>query len=245
MTTPNKLCEQCSLPLPLQQGRRTMHVECQALSVNLPRRCKKCRKVKAASNFSRDSSRAEGRYPYCTPCASASLSKFQNPDDELNGHVCPMDDVPVRGHRNRRFCSLPCKARVTALRKNYGLDVKDYRRLIADADGRCPICDRRPTSWQVDHNHRTGLTTGVVCTMCNVGSLAYSGHDVEAVRRLLAYLTETPADRLGIVAIAPEGSEKPSNLHKGWERNRYQARGPVGRNQYSPQGLDNRGLNPR
>lgn len=204
-----------------------MHEECKALAINLPRRCKKCRKVKPASGFSRDASRSEGRFPYCVPCQAVGVAKFQDPEDDLNGFVCPLDDVPIRGHVNRRFCSTTCKDRVSALRKKYSLGVVDYRRMVDDTGGRCPICAQRVTTWQVDHNHATRLTTGVVCINCNTGSLAYSGHDVEYVRRLLAYLTETPAKRLGIVAVAPETTEanRPSQLHRTWGRqNRFAKR---------------------
>lgn len=217
-----RLCEHCELPLPTGKGSgsRLMHEECKMLTVNLPRRCKKCRKVKPASGFSRDASRSEGRYPYCKPCQVANQDKFQNPDDELNGHLCPLDDVPIRGHRNRRFCSTPCKDRVSALRKRFGMEVLDYRRLLDDAAGRCPICGQRPKSWSVDHNHSTGRSTGIVCHTCNVGLLAYSLHDLSRAQALLRYLTETPCERLGIVAIAPEGQTPASNLHTVWGRSR-------------------------
>lgn len=213
-----KLCEQCDLPLEAGKAtaKRVMHDECKLLTVNLSRRCKKCKKVKAASAFSRDASRLEGRFPYCKDCQSKSESKFQNQDDELNGWICPVDDVPIRGHRNRRFCSDTCKNKASGLRKKYGLDIADYRLLVEAAKDECPICLQRPTVWQVDHDHRTRLTTGVVCINCNIGLLAYSGHNIETAERLVAYLKETPADRLSIFAIAPEGKQEPSKLHSRW-----------------------------
>ncbi len=238
MTTCNeKLCEECSLPLPFGRGqnRRTLHEECKGLDVNLPRRCKKCRKVKVASAFSRDSSRAEGRFPYCKTCQVANVSKFQNPEDELNGHFCPVDDAPIRGAKNRRFCSESCKAKTASLRKKYGMDIADWRRLVTDTGGLCPVCKQRSTVWQVDHNHTTGMSTGVVCITCNVGLLAYSGHSTDRAQALVDYLTETPCQRLGIEAKAPDTppGNRTSNLHNVWGRNRYQAKGTLGRNQFS------------
>lgn len=180
-------------------------------------RCKKCRKVRPISRFSRDASRPSGFFPWCMDCQKTSTSKFQNPDDQLNGHVCALCDTPVRGHANRRFCSETCRNRVAGLRKRFNLDVADYRRLVEATGGRCPICQKRATQWHVDHDHTTGLVTGVVCGGCNVGPLAYSLHSIELVERLLAYLRETPAVRLGIVAIA--NRDEPSLLHKRWSFN--------------------------
>lgn len=230
----SKLCEHCSLPLPggVGSGGRVMHEECKALTANLPRRCKKCKQVKVASHFSRDASRNTGRYPYCKDCQNKNQDKFQNEEDQPNGHICPVDDVPVRGHRNRRFCSTPCKTKVATLRRMYGMTIQDYRKLLEDANDHCPICKQRPTIWQVDHNHATLRSTGVVCINCNIGLLSHSGHSLERVQALLDYLTQTPCDRLGIEAIAPNEAPK-SQLHRVWGRGRYVAKGTLGRNQYS------------
>lgn len=195
-----------------------MHDECKMLLVNQAKRCKKCKKVKAASSFSRDASRLEGRFPYCMPCQATAQDKFQNAEDELNGFICPLDDVPIRGHKNRRFCSASCKDRVASLRTKYGMTVEDYRRLREDAGERCPICLERPTVWQLDHNHKTRLAAGVVCIKCNVGLLAYSGHDIAVVERLLDYLKNTPTQKLGIEAFAPE---EPEGKKKSWSNPRF------------------------
>lgn len=217
-----KLCAHCSDPL--DNRKLKYHKACKPLAIEAARlamrKCKRCKKVKAASSFSNDSTRPDGKFPWCMECQGsyAVEKKFQSSDDELNGHVCSVCDTPCRGHANRRFCSASCKDRARSLRAKYGLTVEDYRRLIEDAAGRCPICTKRVRQWHVDHNHRTLKTTGVVCNNCNVGPLAMTYHDVEMVRRLLAFLEHTPADRLGIEAMAPVGVTRPSNLHSVWRR---------------------------
>lgn len=187
------------------------------------RKCKKCKKVKAASSFVNDESRIDGKFPWCKDCQSEHVSghKFQNAEDELNGFICPLDDTPIRGHKNRRFCSTACKDRVKSLKQKFNLEVGQYRALVDSTGGRCPLCGNRVHQWHVDHNHRTGLVTAVVCAACNVGPLAMTYHDVDFVRRLLDFLENTPAQKLGIVAIAPEGQNRPSNLHKIWARGAY------------------------
>lgn len=189
-------------------------------------RCKKCKKVKPLSRFSRDATRPSGYFPWCMDCQNSGTKSaaWQNPNDELNGHTCPLCDTPIRGHRNRRFCSNSCKDRVSSLRSKFGLDVADYRRLVDATAGRCPLCQNRVTQWHVDHNHKTGKVTGVVCAACNVGALAYTYHDPGYAARVALYLSETPADRMGIVAVAPEGATQPSKIHKVWGNSRRRGR---------------------
>lgn len=216
-----KACGQCGLPL--DNHRRTYHEAClpaaRAAAQLAKRRCGRCRKTRAASKFVNDATRPDGKFPWCVDCQAAGFAsgRFQNPEHELNGNVCPLCDTPIRGHRNRKFCSAKCKDRVKALGQKFGLAVEEYKALVAATGGFCPLCRCRPRMWAVDHNHRTGLVTGVVCTGCNVGLLAASRHDIERVEALAAYLTQTPAQRLGITACVPE-EYKPatSQLHKIW-----------------------------
>lgn len=58
---------------------------------------------------------------------------------------------------------------------------------------------------------------GVVCSPCNVGALAHSYHDVEFVSRLLDFLSNSPASRLGIVARADESQVQDSKVHAIWD----------------------------
>lgn len=211
-------CKQCESDLELGSKKQL----CDTCRSTPNPRCKKCKKVKPLSRFSHDSSRPSGYFPWCMDCQAKGVraGAWQNPEDELNGHVCPMDDTPIRGHRNRRFCSNSCKDRASTLRNKYNLSPAQYRELIANTGGKCPICGDTPTSWQVDHNHSTGKVTGVVCIGCNVGVLAYSNHSIEYVKSLLAYLSETPAERAGIDARVPPEYDQKSNIHKRWKHGR-------------------------
>lgn len=223
-----KLCGHCGELL--DNHRRSYHVEClpavKAAAQLARRRCGRCRKTKAASKFVNDATRADGKFPWCYDCQRTGLAvgRFQDSEAELNGHVCPLCDTPIRGHKNRRFCSAKCKDRVSALSKRFGLTVQQYRALVDATNGVCPLCNCHPKYWAVDHDHRTGLVTGVVCTPCNIGILASSRHDLDRVQRALAYLTLTPATRLGITARAPEGKKADaSNLHKMWNHRKESA----------------------
>jgi Recombination endonuclease VII len=188
-------------------------------------RCKKCKKVKALSKFSRDASRSTGHFPWCMECQKTSTSAFQDPDAPLNGHTCPMCDTPVRGHPNRRFCSNTCKERTSALRSKFNLSPAQFRAMVAATGGRCPVCDKKPTQWNVEHNHRTRQVYGVVCAGCNVGPIAFSYHDVELVKRLLNYLENPPALPVVGEVLVPEGVNQPSKIHQVWQRSSRMRRG--------------------
>lgn len=152
--------------------------------------------------------------------AGVKAGAFQNPEDELNGHICPMDDVPIRGHRNRRFCCNGCKDRASNLRSAYNLTPRQYRDIVEATGGKCPICLKAPTSWQVDHNHSSLRVMGAVCINCNVHALAYTFHDPAFIRRLLDFVENPPALAAGVDALAKEQENKPG-LHKVWGRNPY------------------------
>lgn len=190
-------------------------------------RCKRCKKVKARSAYSADASRPTGYFPWCKTCQGESTADraFQDESAPLNGHICPMCDTPIRGHVNRRFCSETCKGRASRLKLSYNLTPAQYRALVEATGGRCPICLKKPTMWPVEHDHKTLQITGVVCTACNVGALAHTYHDVEFVRRLLAYLEDPPAVRvLGSPVYASEKRSKPSNVHRIWRAPKGRAR---------------------
>jgi len=191
---------------------------CEACRATPNPRCKKCKKVKPLSRFSHDASRPSGYFPWCMDCqvAGVKAGAFQSPDDEPNGHICPMDDVIVRGHANRRFCSNGCKDKAKDMRSKYNLTPAQYRAIIDANAGLCPLCKGRATSWQMDHDHNSLRVMGAVCSNCNVRGLAYTYHSIEYVRRLLDFLEHPPALRAGVDALANPDVQVPSQLHRTW-----------------------------
>lgn len=221
MNLKNKNCGHCGLDM--GPTRKLYHPEClpavRAAAQLAKRKCGRCKKIRAASSFVNDSTRVDGKYPWCIDCQKTGFQagKLQSSDEELNGHMCPLCDTEIRGHKNRRFCSTKCKDRVAALRKKFGLNVEQYRKMVEATNGHCPLCNCRVRKWAVDHNHQTGLVTGVVCTACNVGILAASRHEPARAEALARYLASTPAEKLGIVVQVPEAYKNPqSNLQKTW-----------------------------
>ena len=181
--------------------------------------CGHCGLSKPLGQFPDDRRRKDGKYPYCAACHILKQKSYkkQAVDGELNGKRCKLCLVEVRGHANRQFCSNYCKNRTAALAKKYDLSPEDYRKLLDDCGGRCPICRSKPKNWPIDHNHKTLAVLGPVCARCNVGLLAYSNHDLETARRLVAFLEHPPTERvLGRVPMADPKHHQASKIHGTW-----------------------------
>lgn len=88
----------------------------------------------------------------------------------------------------------------------YSLTVEVYWLIYEFQGGRCYIC-RRATGVRkrlsVDHDHKTGLVRGLLCTMCNRNVLGHLRDDPEAVQRAKDYLLDPPAKQLGLHIVAP------------------------------------------
>ena len=54
-------------------------------------------------------------------------------------------------------------------RRELGVTVEDYDRLLAAQGGGCAICGNPPKTRRldVDHDHRTGKVRGLLCHRCN------------------------------------------------------------------------------
>lgn len=89
------------------------------------------------------------------------------------------------------------------VRKVYGLAPGEYGKLYLFQKGVCAICQRATgasRALSVDHDHKNGLTRGLLCRPCN-DLLGHLRDDPEAARRIARYLTFPPARALGIVAV--------------------------------------------
>lgn len=89
------------------------------------------------------------------------------------------------------------------VQKIYGLKPGEYGRIYLFQGQVCAIC-RRATgatkALSVDHDHKSGLVRGLLCSTCNK-LLGHLRDDVGAAQRIAGYLLAPPARRLGITAI--------------------------------------------
>ena len=87
--------------------------------------------------------------------------------------------------------------------KKYGLSPDDYQRILRFQGRRCYICQRATGASKrlaVDHDHKSGLVRGLLCSTCN-HMVAHARDDPEFFERAAFYLRHSPARMLGISAI--------------------------------------------
>lgn len=75
----------------------------------------------------------------------------------------------------------------------YGVTPERYAEMLAEQDGRCPICrvqfDGTPRQEHVDHDHVTGKVRGVLCRDCNLG-LGRFKDNPESLASAIRYLAK-------------------------------------------------------
>src|SRR5882672_7363587 len=113
--------------------------------------CKKCTEPKKRSDFVKDHSRPNGLYPWCKSCHKlAQVSYKKKRPNGVDGGKCETCSAFMgKVHPNRRFCSPRCKDRSKRW-SLFGLTPSDYA--VLTASERCPICDKKPKRWSIDHN---------------------------------------------------------------------------------------------
>lgn len=181
-------------------------------------KCGKCLEEKDITLFVRDRTRVSGRFPWCKQCVIAVRKEYREREGVADygtgeNRQCVVCLKGLDGaHANRQYCSALCKGRSRRWAL-FGLTPENMRALTAT--GECPICGKKVRQWHVDHNHLTGETTGPVCAMCNQHLLAYTNHDPAIAAKLLAYLTESPVQKL-IGTRRYSGPEGVSQIHRKW-----------------------------
>lgn len=101
-------------------------------------------------------------------------------------------------------------ARDLALRRVYGITLDEYKQILAAQGHRCPVC-LKPLSGlsnPVDHDHKTGVVRGILCTYDNRRRVAQQT-DWEIAQRIADYLKRHPAHRVVGSRTVPKKKPKP------------------------------------
>lgn len=71
----------------------------------------------------------------------------------------------------------------------YGISVGQYDQMVNNQKGLCAICNNPETKRKlsVDHDHKTGVIRGLLCTKCNLG-LGYFKDDPTQLMKAAEYL---------------------------------------------------------
>lgn len=88
----------------------------------------------------------------------------------------------------------PEHTRDLALQRNFGITLAEYRQILAAQGGVCPICKKVLSGWSnpVDHDHKSGVVRGILCTWCNRKNVGHF-NDWMLVYYIYKYLQYPPA----------------------------------------------------
>lgn len=97
------------------------------------------------------------------------------------------------------------------LKSIYGITPEEYDEIFKSQDGKCAICHNKPKKIRlaVDHDHKSGLVRGLLCTHCNHKLLGAAHDNIEILNRAVEYLTTPPAALLNLTV-----PEKPKKTRK-------------------------------
>lgn len=101
------------------------------------------------------------------------------------------------------------------LRRTYNITLSDYYELLRKQGGCCSICLKALTgiSNAVDHDHKTGVVRGILCSYCNHWNLGRH-NDWELVQRMADYLRDPPAVRVLGERMTPKKSPRKRRASK-------------------------------
>lgn len=165
----------------------------------MTRFCYGCEKELPFSRFYKQANGYLGHRSVCKGCESAAKKADYQKRKAVyaeRSHVTYMKNRKKRYEQTREW-QRNNKSKASDiwhnahLRREYGIGMEDYNRMLANQDGRCAICKAAPLGrrFAVDHNHTTGVVRGLLCLKCN-SSLGFLMEDISKVDALRQYIVE-------------------------------------------------------
>lgn len=149
--------------------------------------CGRCGQSRPLEDFHVHRGNTDGRQDWCKVC----LNKY----NREQWHKSPKRAEYVRRWNSENKEKRARTSYVYRLREQYGMEMEDYERLLAEQGGGCGICGRKkPTKGKryfcVDHCHETGKVRGLLCYNCNV-AVGHFRNSVALLEKAIGYLRKT------------------------------------------------------
>ena len=132
------------------------------------KRCSKCKVEKSFNNFAKHPKGIGGLDPRCNACRNKDYR---------------------RAYAEGRLKKYPYTY-AKQLRR-YKLTLEDYNFALARQRGKCLICDTKCVL-VVDHDHKTGVFRGLLCTKCNTG-IGKLKDSIILLKKAIKYLEKSGA----------------------------------------------------
>lgn len=115
-----------------------------------PKKCPKCNETKLPEEFHKDLRNKTGLTSWCNVCRREKNKEW-------------IKSNPEKAKRSRRN---------TALKRLYGITLKQYEQMLTEQNGMCAICKTTDPGgvgkkFVVDHCHNTDKVRSLLCGKCN------------------------------------------------------------------------------
>lgn len=146
---------------------------------------------KRGHEFSDENTRHKNGKRHCRQCAVLQARKWQLANPDKVKANCR------RWHQENKERRYAYKRQL-----NYGVTPEQFEKLLSLQNRACAICHVEFTQTpDIDHDHKTGIVRGLLCTNCNNG-LGRFKDNVEALESAIKYLTKGLANGLDIIAVS-------------------------------------------
>jgi hypothetical protein len=106
-------------------------------------------------------------------CRFENLTLFNGIGGEYDFKTKDGKNAYLRAYRSK----LPIQQKNRALRNSFGISLHQYNEMLEAQNGVCAICNQPEThkrngklkALAVDHDHKTGVIRGLLCSDCNTG----------------------------------------------------------------------------
>jgi len=160
--------------------------------------CRRCKERKPNSEFYKNKRTPDGLSIWCKTCTKVYGVKSYNTHREKKIKYARSwrraNPEKVKAFRKRWQKANPKKIHETerryALKKNYGLTLKDYARMFKAQGEVCAICgepERERKYLSVDHDHFTEKVRGLICTRCN-RALGFADDSPAKLRKMAIWI---------------------------------------------------------
>ncbi len=175
--------------------------------------CTKCNTNKEMTDFYFD--KYKNRYASrCKPCrnedrkqypsilAGSNTNHYARNKEKVNANsreYYKLNKEQIRAQVREDYKKNKDKYRNWTLKKNFGIDLNEYREMFNRQNGCCLICNKHQSllnkTLSVDHCHSTGAIRGLLCDNCNHGIGKFKD-SVELLIKAIDYLTNTSTLKL-------------------------------------------------
>jgi len=141
--------------------------------------CRKCQQAKAKTldNFPLKIQSKDGLDSWCRKCRNQQAKEWKANNKEKN--KAAMKSWAARN---------PHKVKNIILKKNYGITLEDFNKLLEKQNNGCAVC-KSIEKLCVDHCHETGKVRGLLCSACNKAA-GFLKNDPGLCLRLHFYLNQ-------------------------------------------------------